>query len=276
MCVAGSLAFCTAAAAVTEDAPAAGNPYLAIVERNVFGLKPPPPPPDPEANKPPPPKILLQGITTFGGVKRVLFKMAEPPKAGQPGKGEQSYVLAEGQRDGEVEVLEINPVAGTVKVNNYGTVTELDFEKNGIKAPAAPAAAAAGAPPGSVPAPPKPGAPFPNPMGAPATVPSPFPSRTVRTSGMTGTFPPQAAGTATGAPVVGVGGTALNLAGGGQSYNPGVTQPPVATRQSQEANLLMLEANRLRHQQAVQSGRRAPLPRHPLTEGLANETPAPQ
>ena len=78
----------------------------------MFGLKPPPPPPTPEANKPPPPKITLQGITTFVGIKRVLFKVQMPPKPGDPPKGEQSFILAEGQRDGDIEVLEIDDKPG--------------------------------------------------------------------------------------------------------------------------------------------------------------------
>ena len=115
------------------------------MERNVFGLKPPPPPPDPEANKPPPPKITLQGITTFGGIKRALFKVQMPPKPGDPAKGEQSFILAEGQRDGDIEVLEINDEPGSefVKVNNFGTITNLNFANNGIKTAGAPAPAAA-------------------------------------------------------------------------------------------------------------------------------------
>jgi hypothetical protein len=131
-----------------------GTPYQGITERNVFGLKPPPPPPDPEANKPPPPKITLQGITTFGGIKRALFKVAMPAKPGEPAKGEQSFILAEGQRDGDIEVLEIDPKApGSVKVNNFGTITNLTFENNGIKtASAAPPGAQPGAP-GFVPPP---------------------------------------------------------------------------------------------------------------------------
>ena len=132
-----------------------GTPYQGVVERNVFGLKPPPPPPDPEANKPPPPKIILQGITTFMNVKRALFKMQLPPKPGEPAKGEQSFILAEGQRDGDIEVLEINSTAGSefVKVNNFGTITNLTFENNGIKTASAPAPGVQPGPAGFVPPP---------------------------------------------------------------------------------------------------------------------------
>ena len=121
-----------------------GSPYQGIVERNVFGLKAPAPPPDPEANKPPPPKIFLTGITTILGNKRALMKLTPPAKPGEPAK-EQSFTLGEGQRDGELEVLEIDEKAGTVKVNEFGTVMTLSFENNGVKA--GPAPAPGGAPP---------------------------------------------------------------------------------------------------------------------------------
>ncbi len=114
---------------------AAGSPYQPIIARNVFGLRSPPPPPSPEANKPPPPKIFLQGITTFGGVKRALLKTQMPPKPGEKPTGDQSFILAEGQRDGDIEVLEIKAdgEASYVKVNDFGTITNLTFENNGIK-----------------------------------------------------------------------------------------------------------------------------------------------
>src|SRR5512142_2768606 len=111
--VAASLAACIAATATTTDG--SGNPYQSIVIRNVFGLKPPPPPPDPEANKPPPPKIFLTGITTLQGIKRALLKTTPPPKPGEPAR-EQSLTLKEGEREGEIEVLEIDATARTVKV----------------------------------------------------------------------------------------------------------------------------------------------------------------
>jgi hypothetical protein len=180
ICTLAGLALCPAANAVTSES--SGSPYLGIVERNVFGLKPPPPPPDPEASKPPPPKIFLQGITTFGGVKRALFKAQMPPKAGEPPKGEQSFILAEGQRDGDMEVVTIDANSpGSVKVSAFGTIITLDFEHNGIKTTTA-------APPPSVA--PRPGAGVP-PLGAPGANPftpaggtQPFsPARPIRPTG---------------------------------------------------------------------------------------------
>ena len=157
MCMLAGLASCAAANAATSDS--SDSPYQAIVERNVFGLKPPPPPPDPEANKPPPPKITLTGITTILGNKRALMKMTPPATPGAPAK-EQAFTLGEGQREGDLEVLEIDEKAGTVKVNNFGTVSTLNWEDNGIKTAAAP-------PPGPVPGA-KPGGFVPPAVGNPA------------------------------------------------------------------------------------------------------------
>jgi hypothetical protein len=112
-------------------ATSAENPYTGIVERNVFGLKPPSAPPvDPSSIKPPPPKVILNGISTIFGTKKAILKMTPPAEKGQPAK-EQSFILSEGQRDGELEVIQINENAGAVLVNDYGTVTNLTFDANG-------------------------------------------------------------------------------------------------------------------------------------------------
>jgi hypothetical protein len=161
VCTLGMLVLCTDANAVS---PASSTPYQGIVERNVFGLKDPPPPPDPEANKPPPPKIILTGITTIFGNKRALMKATPPAKPPEPAK-EQTYMLAEGQRDGDIEVLEIDEKAGTVKVNDFGTIMTLNFSDNGVKLTSTlpPGAASPGMPatPGGIPSPlPSPANPF--------------------------------------------------------------------------------------------------------------------
>ena len=156
LCVVSGLVFCTAANAITG----ADNRYESISERNVFGLKPPPPPPDPEAAKPPPVKITLTGITTIIG-KRALLKTPPPSsKPGEPSKGEQSYILAEGQREGDIEVLEIDEKAGSVKVKNGTALVLLTFEKDGPKLPSTPLPAAL----------PQPGVPLPAAGGIPAPV----------------------------------------------------------------------------------------------------------
>jgi len=169
-CIAGAVALWAAATALAVES--SGSPYQSIVARNVFGLKDPPPPPRPEDNKPPPPNIKLQGITTILGNKRALLKVSMPPKPGVKPE-EQSFILAAGQREGEIEVLEIDEKEGTVKVDDFGTITNLNFKNNGV-------VIASGPPPG-MPAPGVPGVP-PN-AGAGAAPPPGIPMPTPAAGG---------------------------------------------------------------------------------------------
>jgi hypothetical protein len=138
--------------------------YQAISNRNVFGLKPAPKV-DPPAPVPAPlPKLILTGITTILGNKLVLMKALPPTNAPGPAAKEESLILTEGQRQGNVEVLSIDEKAGSVRVNNSGTVVTLTFEKDGAKLP-------------STPPPPVPGFPYPtntNPL-QPAALPTAAP-----------------------------------------------------------------------------------------------------
>jgi hypothetical protein len=110
--------------------------YQGITERNAFGLRPPPtqaPPTNPPAQLS---KVTLTGITTILGNKRALMKVL--PTVLKPGEAakELSLILTEGQREDEIEVLQIDEKAGSVKLNNSGTVMTLTFEKDGAKLPA--------------------------------------------------------------------------------------------------------------------------------------------
>jgi hypothetical protein len=111
-----------------------GNPYHQIVERNVFGLRSPPPP-RVEPPTAPLPKIVLTGVTTMLGNKRALLKIQFPAQPSKPVK-EESCVLSEGEREGPIEVLEINEKTEQVKVNNSGTVSVITFAKPGPTPPA--------------------------------------------------------------------------------------------------------------------------------------------
>jgi len=142
MYVVASLVFCGEALATAPDTPA--NRYQAIPERNAFRLKPPPVVPD---QSPPPsiPKLILTGITTVLGSKLALMKAVPPGSGpGQPAK-EESLMLTEGQRQGNVEVLNIDEKAGSVRVNYTGSILTLTFEKDGAKLPNT-------SPPGATPA----------------------------------------------------------------------------------------------------------------------------
>jgi hypothetical protein len=141
------LLICTVWASVITGAFAisADNPYTGIIDRNVFGLKAPPAPADPEANRPPPPKIIPTGITTILGNKRALFKVQMPARPPEPAK-EQSFIMTEGQREGQIEVLEIDEKAGSIKFNDYGTVVTLSLEKDAPKPQPGPPVVAGAAP----------------------------------------------------------------------------------------------------------------------------------
>lgn len=121
--------------------------YEGIPERNVFGLRPPPAQSPQQPTAAPLPKITLTGITTILENKRALMKVAAAnAKQPDPSK-ELSLILTEGQREGEIEVLQIDEKAGSVKVRNSGQVMVLTFEKDGAKLPATPAPGSPGAPP---------------------------------------------------------------------------------------------------------------------------------
>ena len=270
ICTLAGVALCATANAVTSES--SGSPYQGIVERNVFGLKAPPPPPDPEATKPPPPKITLQGITTFGGIKRALLKAPMPPKAGEPPKGEQSFIIAEGQRDGDIEVLEIDAKAGTVKVNNFGSIATLDFEHNGIKTAAAPAPM-----PGAVPRPvngmmPPPGAsptPFTPTGGAPSfplnrPTRLPLPNGAAASPAFGGATPVYA----TGNPGMAAGAAAMPLFNPAPAQTQPVAQPAVADTMTAEQKFLLIEAYRAKMKQSGQDLMLPPIPPTPLTQEL--------
>ena len=125
-----ALGLATGVHAITQDAAV----YHSIAERNVFGLRPRPEAVVPPAPQQPLRKLILIGITTVCR-KRALLK-AEPIP-GRAGEQEESLMLGEGEREGDIEVVQIDELAERVTVNNAGTVITLSFEKNGLKTPAA-------------------------------------------------------------------------------------------------------------------------------------------
>jgi hypothetical protein len=137
------LAFCLSARAVNSGFPS--ERYSDIPERNVFGLKPADSEPDSGPAKTAPPKILLTGITTVLSNKLALLKALLPTAPGTPAK-EKPLMLAEGQRDGSIQVLQINEKTGSVRVNDSGTVMTLTFAKDGVKPTAGAAPGTASSP----------------------------------------------------------------------------------------------------------------------------------
>lgn len=117
-------------AANEESAP---RDFKGIPARNVFGLKSPTPPPPPAPPPSPTINVKLTGLLTILSSKRAVLQITEAGKT-------ESKIIKEGDRDGEVEVLEINEIAGTVRIKNRGDEATLDFEKHGVKPPTGPVA----------------------------------------------------------------------------------------------------------------------------------------
>jgi hypothetical protein len=260
-----ALLFAASAIANSND-----NPYQSIVDRNIFGLHPPPPPPINEPPKPPIPPITLTGITTILGKKLAFMNIQLPPKPGEQAKpganGPTSYMLGEGEREGDIEVVSIDEKAGMVKVDEFGTVTNVTFGK----LPATPAPAVAANTPGGIPNPNHPGAVPPQ-----RSIPG-LPTRTMRLGNNNS-------------------GVANNPGGqpgiNGQNPNVGLTQPQgntyepqpnaadmQAANRSPEENVLLYEANRLKNEELRKAGMNLPhLPQHPwLGGGQGQQQPQPQ
>jgi len=123
VCLAGGLVL--DATAHADDAVLPGNPYAVVVARNIFGLNPPPPPgPATPVDDTPPPKITPNGIMTIFGQLQVLFKVANPSVPGKPA-GDTDYILSEGERQDDIEVVKIDEKDSIITFNNHGIVQEL-------------------------------------------------------------------------------------------------------------------------------------------------------
>jgi len=136
------VAFCPSARILS--AAASADYYKQIPARNLFGLHEPEVKRE-EAIPPPVPRIVLSGITTMGS-KLAFLKVQSPPKPGEQQQGEQSFMLTEGQREGGIEILQIDEKAGRIRVNNFGTEMTIAFDKDAEKTAKTPPSAQAGAP----------------------------------------------------------------------------------------------------------------------------------
>jgi hypothetical protein len=242
---------CTGAYALT--APPQVNPYEGIVTRNVFGLKPMPVAAAPEPQKAPAPKYTLTGIMDMDGRKRALFKAQLPAKPPEPAH-EQSYMLAEGEKDGDMEVVEIDKKAGSIRVKYSGEEMTVEFSKDSSKAGTLAAAPAAN--PFAVPAV-APANPFAPPAASGGAAVQTIPTRTVRTT--------QAGASTSGYPG--------EQAPGGQQLGQALVQAAADSPDkalSPEESVLMSAANRLKREQEWRDqGRTVPhLPVHPVLQGL--------
>jgi hypothetical protein len=231
VCLAGGVVFYTEAYGSTTES--AANPYQGIVDRNVFGLKPPPPPPSNEPVRPPPPAITLTGITTILGKKLAFLNVQVPAKPAEQLKGgPQSFMLGVGEREGEIEVLDIDEKGGIVKVNDYGVVTNVPF----AKLPSTPSAPVntAGIPSPNV------ANPALNPGMAQRSIPG-LPTRTLRL----GNNQPGANGQNTTPNASGYQPQTAGLGSGIQTHNPSV--PFSETRLTPEEDAILTETDRELH-----------------------------
>jgi hypothetical protein len=227
------------------------NPYIIVTNRNAFDLKPIPPPADPNIPPPAPPtKITLQGITVLFGKKQVLLKIPAPPEAGKPPK-ELPLIMEEGDRQGTIEVLRIDPETRDVEFKDSGNLVKLNLKDFVTKTPGAPVGAVP--PPGplvpGVPRPVVPGVPMPMPIATPTAAPSiPLPSnippRPLRTGAMTPSATPLAAGLPT-----------ITTA----------TPQPQQVQLTPEEQIVVMEVVREQTKDAVARGDLPPLPPTPLT-----------
>jgi len=231
------------------------TPYQGIVDRNIFGLKPPPPPAAvaDTAPKTPLPPITLTGITTLLGVKRAFLSLQMPAKPPEPAKP-QSFMLSEGQRDGDIEMIEIDVNGGSVKLNAFGTITNVPFPKLTASSPSP---ATGGAPGGATGIPAPPSNPF-SPGGNPAFNRA-IPSRTLRmpSAPMPGGQP----GADASQPNTTSPNASIATPGSGQSGLTTISGVPIPPERSAEENVALYEANRMKNDQLIKQG--VPLPRMP-------------
>jgi hypothetical protein len=119
-----------ASIAIGLGATVRSNPFLSIVERNAFALKPRV---TQTASPPvmhPPVEVFLTGISTLGGKKQVLLQITDKT----PGKKtEFPPPLVEGDVWGRVKVVSIAPRTGAVVISIEGAEQTLTFEKNAPK-----------------------------------------------------------------------------------------------------------------------------------------------
>jgi len=222
---------------------ASANPYVPIVERNIFNLVPMPST-DPADAKPvdPPPKITPNGIMSLFGQVQVLFKVAEPGKAGKPAE-DQSYVMSEGERQDDIEVTKIDALASIITFNNHGVIQELPLSN--VPDVSTPDAAPTGGPGFGR----RPGFPGGGPrFGGGRNPGNPSTGNNPSYGGNPNTSATPNSGTAN--------------VGGNNGYNP---QSQSQNDLSPEALALLMEKNRIDTQDLVNQGLMPPLPPTPIT-----------
>jgi hypothetical protein len=153
VCLAGGLvlnAGLRAANPASANNSLPANPYATIAVRNIFGLNPPVPPSPADDPGKDLPKITPTGIMSEFGYLKALFRVAAGNKPGQPSK-EEFYILSQGQRQDDIEVIKIDEKNSLVTFDNHGTTQELPLAnapESGASASSPPGPRNPGMPPG--------------------------------------------------------------------------------------------------------------------------------
>src|ERR1700722_1981025 len=122
------VAVCMAGCAIKAScSDGQNNPYKDISERNPFELNPAAITNSDDVITPPV-QITLNGIMTIFGDKRALLKTQPAISSLGATKG-KNYMLAEGQRDGEIELLAVDVTGEKIKVNNHGVIQIISLSK---------------------------------------------------------------------------------------------------------------------------------------------------
>ena len=104
------------------------NPYLSVVDRNPFGLKPPPPQPPETPPQPVVPlaKVVLTGVTSVYGPPRAFVEITEQ----EPGKTPniKKLMLLAGDREGSIEIISIDVANNSIRIKNGAIETNVVFE----------------------------------------------------------------------------------------------------------------------------------------------------
>jgi hypothetical protein len=133
VCLVAGFALATGPGVQAESSGTSSDgPYRAIVDRNVFSLRPMPVASAQPAPSTPPPNVKLVGLMMISGHPQAVISVLDSG----PGKQPVSYILSEDQRQASVEVKSINLAGQSARVQIGEDFAELKLETNAVAASA--------------------------------------------------------------------------------------------------------------------------------------------